>query len=256
MSPSLAIDEGAELDALAPVGTGKANMAWDRERLRAASQGDGGACFRLYRWSPGCITLGRGQALLELPEEILEAHGLDVVTRPTGGRALLHAEGDLTYSVILPRSHPVAGLPLVTSYEVISGCVLRALRAVGAASELAREPEKGSAPMVPGACFEEHQVETLLLEGRKVCGSSQARKRGAILQHGAIPMRIDYELQARLFHPGLPLEEGVARLRSRACGLLDVLPPGRGDASIRLALVRFLQEELRALVEGGPVDVG
>lgn len=241
----------AELDRLAPVATGRENMAWDRERLAAVAAGEAGACYRVYRWSPGCVTLGRGQALLQLPEDLLREAHLEVVTRPTGGRALLHAEGDLTYSVILPSNHPVARRTLLESYEVISSCILRALQAVGADSRFAPAPEKGSAPSVPGACFEEHQVETLLLDGRKVCGSSQARKRGAILQHGAIPMRMDYPLQAALFHPDLPPEEGEERIRSRACGLLDVLPGQQADDTLRLALARRLHAELAELVNPG-----
>ena len=59
------------------------------------------AVLRFYRWNPYCISLGANQNINELNVAQAENDKIDVVFRPTGGRAILHAE-ELTYSVIYP----------------------------------------------------------------------------------------------------------------------------------------------------------
>ena len=61
------------------------------------------AVLRLYRWKPYCISLGANQNIDDINEKKAIADGFDVVKRPTGGRAILHAE-ELTYSVAYPAS--------------------------------------------------------------------------------------------------------------------------------------------------------
>lgn len=262
-----AADAAARLDRLAPVDRGAAHMAADRARLEAVAAGREGASFRLYRWAPACVSLGLGQPEGVVPAAVLAAHGLDLVRRPTGGRGLLHARGDLTYSVVLPAGHPVARLGVMGSYRVITGAVARALAAVGVGAELVcgrggarrRDREDGehgpgaryAGPRAAGACFEEHLVETLLAGGRKLCGSAQARRRGALLQHGAIPLRVDLALQAALFRPELAPEEGAAQLAARMTGLLAAAP-GAGPGLVA-DLAEALRHQLEELVAGGPM---
>ena len=46
--------------------------------------------FRLYGWSPACVSLGRNQKDDFVDENLLKENGIDIVRRLTGGRALLH----------------------------------------------------------------------------------------------------------------------------------------------------------------------
>ncbi|MCK7519898.1 MAG: hypothetical protein MZV64_20315 [Ignavibacteriales bacterium] len=79
--------------------TGKVNMEVDIKLAESCSPDE--AVLRFYRWNPYCISLGANQNINELNVAQAENDKIDVVFRPTGGRAILHAE-ELTYSVIYP----------------------------------------------------------------------------------------------------------------------------------------------------------
>ncbi|MGH7579010.1 MAG: lipoate--protein ligase family protein, partial [Gemmatimonadales bacterium] len=110
----------------------------------------------------------------------IEALGLDVVRRPTGGRAVWHAE-ELTYAVAMPRD---AFGGLREAYGEIHGMLLDALRRLGISAELApaREPVQVGA----GACFASPAGGEILVGGRKAVGSAQLREGAGLLQHGSI----------------------------------------------------------------------
>lgn len=247
MSWNPRLSEGAGLDELVPAAPGRDQMRTDEARLLACLDG-APAAYRVYRFEPSCLTLGRSQplAIAARAREL----GYQVARRPTGGRGLVHESADLTYSVVLPAGHAAATGGVAASYRAISLAVRRALLDVGVSVELSGEGA-ALAPTVPGACFEDHAPDTLTWAGRKLCGSAQARRRGAVLQHGSIPLRVDYLRQAALFHPGDP--GAPARLEASFQGLTQVVA---GDASIpaALALALALHRHLAALIrEGAPV---
>ncbi|HEV2149493.1 MAG TPA: hypothetical protein VGR37_18985, partial [Longimicrobiaceae bacterium] len=73
-------------------------MAVDAALAESVRQG-GLPVLRFYRWDPPCLSLGRNQpAAGRYDLDALRARGVDVVRRPTGGRAVLH-DRELTYSV-------------------------------------------------------------------------------------------------------------------------------------------------------------
>ena len=76
------------------------NMAIDHALLDRGAGGE--RWLRLYRWSPGCLSFGRHEpALRRYDRGRIESLSLDTVRRPTGGRAVWHAE-ELTYAVAAP----------------------------------------------------------------------------------------------------------------------------------------------------------
>ena len=76
--------------------SGAENMAVDLALLRAAQAGE--VFLRFYRWSPPCLSLGRNEpALSRYDRHLIETLGLDVVRRPTGGRAVWH-NAEVTYA--------------------------------------------------------------------------------------------------------------------------------------------------------------
>jgi lipoate-protein ligase A len=64
--------------------------------------------LRLYTWTRPALSIGRFQSDADVDCEACDAHGVEVVRRPTGGRALLHG-ADLTYAVAMPRPAGAAG---------------------------------------------------------------------------------------------------------------------------------------------------
>ncbi|MCL5020570.1 MAG: lipoate--protein ligase family protein, partial [Bacteroidetes bacterium] len=89
--------------------------------------------LRFYRWRPYCISLGKNQSGSDIDVDMAKRDGIDVVKRPTGGKAVLHAE-EFTYSVVMQT----AGLSVQDTYNSISGALVEGLRTLGADLELAK----------------------------------------------------------------------------------------------------------------------
>jgi lipoate-protein ligase A len=165
---------------------GASNMALDDALLEAQAAGAAPPTLRLYRWAPACLSLGRFQRGAEIDRGACARAGVPVVRRPSGGRALLH-DDELTYALALRADHPaLAGADsILESYRRISAALLAGLRLLGVPAELAPAARRRGAS---AACFDTPASYELTVEGRKLVGSAQARRDGALLQHGAIPL--------------------------------------------------------------------
>ncbi len=185
---------------LTPAASGAENMALDQALMDRARQ-SGEWVLRVYSWATPTISLGRNQtARGRYDLGRIKELGLDVVRRPTGGRAILH-DREITYSVTAPVDD--AG-DLRQSYDRINRLLLAALQAMGVQAMLAapahRTPSPGMSP-----CFDEPSAGELTLGGRKLAGSAQWRVDGALLQHGSILVEDDQSLLA-----GIALGGGAA----------------------------------------------
>lgn len=163
------------------------NMAVDEAIARTAATGRVPPTLRFYMWEPPCISLGRHQSLREIDEARARAAGVDVVRRPTGGRAILHTD-ELTYSVAGPTTEPRLQGAVLDCYLRLSEAITEGLERLGVHVYKAEAGARAGAN-VSAACFEVPSAyEILTLDGRKVVGSAQVRKRDWMLQHGAIPL--------------------------------------------------------------------
>jgi lipoate-protein ligase A len=163
---------------------GAENMALDQTLLDEAER-TGQAFWRLYRFDPHCISFGRNEPARERydPDAIARL-GIDVVRRPTGGRAVWH-EHEVTYAV----AAPVATFgTLRDGYRAIHARLAAALRFLGAHVTLA--PHRPRPPSTAldrlNSCFAAPVGGEVLVHGRKVIGSAQVRQGRAFLQHGSI----------------------------------------------------------------------
>jgi len=165
-----------------PAGSpGWQNMATDQALLDLAA-GEGRAFLRLYRWAPAALSFGRNEpALRRYDRAAIERLELHPVRRPTGGRAVWHAE-ELTYAVAAPEA--TFG-DLRTAYLRIHEMLAAALRTLGAGASLAGPP-RSSSGLDAGACFASPAGGEVMVGGRKLVGSAQLRERGALLQHGSL----------------------------------------------------------------------
>jgi lipoate-protein ligase A len=168
---------------LDPAGrSGAANMAIDAGLLAEAAR-TGRAFLRLYRFDPPCLSLGRNEAAAHYDRAAIAQRGLDVVRRPTGGRAVWH-EHDLTYAVAAPIA-TFGGLR--AAYRAIHTRLAAALRSLGVDATLApHQPPPSGRVDQPASCFATPVGGEVLVAGRKLVGSAQVRKRSAFLQHGSI----------------------------------------------------------------------
>ncbi|HWA55790.1 MAG TPA: hypothetical protein VG692_00980 [Gemmatimonadales bacterium] len=165
-------------------------MALDQSLLDLAER-TGEGFFRLYTWSPSCLSFGRNEpALRRYDRGRIEALGLDVVRRPTGGRAVWHA-GELTYAVAAP-CHWFG--TLTEAYCAIHRRLAEAVSRLGATATLAGTAR--AAGIGTGACFASPAGGEVLVRGRKLIGSAQLRQGTAFLQHGSILIRDDQRMVA------------------------------------------------------------
>ena len=145
--------------------------------------------FRLYKWKPFCISLGANQKETEIDFEKTKTDNIDVVKRPTGGRAILHAE-EWTYSAILPLT---INLTPHQIYEKISLALIRGLVQYEPSLEKLLQLEKiqpdfkkilsQSTGML---CFASTAKSEVKYDGKKLIGSAQRKLDKSVLQHGSI----------------------------------------------------------------------
>jgi len=116
-------------------GTGSWNMAVDEAILEAVIRGEAPPTLRFYSWQPPAISLGHFQpAEKALRMQACQAKGLEVVRRPTGGRAILH-DKEITFSIIAPLA--VLGTEgVMDSYRYLARGIIAGLRRLGVAAEL------------------------------------------------------------------------------------------------------------------------
>ncbi len=164
-------------------------MAVDEAILEAVAKGDQPPTLRFYAWSPPCLSLGRNQPLADVDHWACRDSGVDVVRRPTGGRAILHTD-ELTYSLTLLRSDPRATGDVVESYGRLSEGLVVGLRRLGVDVVQAGGHHR-SATELSAVCFEVPSSYEIVARGYKLVGSAQWRTRGSVLQHGTLPLQGD-----------------------------------------------------------------
>lgn len=168
------------------------NMAVDEAMLEAYERDLVGCAptLRLYGWRPAAVSLGRSQrASGSHDPRVLAGEGIDLVRRLTGGDAVFH-EFERTYAVVGRLGvTPFTG-GVVATYLKIAKALALGLGALGVPAVPSR-PRRGAASVRVGACFERVGAWEIVALGRKLVGSAQARRRGAFLQHGSIPIRLD-----------------------------------------------------------------
>ena len=206
---------------------GHENMEYDERLAMRLLEGTACPTVRVFRWQPWAVSLGHHQNVDDIDIRKCAADGIDVVRRPTGGRAILHAE-ELTYSVVMP----IGQRSVLQVYNSISKALLQGLQLFGVDAELQRsQPKFGEvyrhASSIP--CFSSSARYEIEWRGRKLVGSAQRRYSNGchevVLQHGSIllgPAHV--RLSEYIAGNDLRLQENVRRdLRQRTVCLQEIL---------------------------------
>jgi lipoate-protein ligase A len=200
---------------------------------------------RLYQWTQPTVSLGRNQKIeAAVDTDFCRAHHIDIVHRPTGGRAVLH-DDELTYAV---ASNDTArfGEGVYANYKRIAEALSGALNRVGAPALLVPETRHAARP--PNGfdlpCFLSPSRYELTVGGRKVAGSAQRRLRRGFLQHGSIPLTCDRERLARVTRMPDPTP-----LYREMAGLNEFLPAPVSSATLVDALVESFEEQFEVRFE-------
>ncbi|MGW7925669.1 lipoate--protein ligase family protein [Staphylococcus xylosus] len=173
------------------------NMAMDEALLNFVSRGEIDPVIRFYTWDPATLSVGYFQRLTkEIDIEKVNAKGYGLVRRQTGGRGVLH-DKELTYSVIVPESHPEMPSTVTEAYRVISEGLLEGFKYLGfdASFAIPKSKEERTNLKQPrsAVCFDAPSWYELVVEGRKIAGSAQVRQKGVILQHGSLLQDVDVD---------------------------------------------------------------
>ena len=133
--------------------------------------------LRLYRWEKPAVSFGyfiRHVAVAPI------ARGREVVRRMTGGGIVEHGT-DLTYSLILPATHPLAECPPRESYRAIHAAIASWLELRGIHTRLSSTTAGPT-----NVCFESATEFDLVADARKIAGAAQRRTRSGLLHQGSV----------------------------------------------------------------------
>jgi len=167
------------------------NMAIDEAVFRVNRRKDLPPTLRFYGWASPTVSLGYFQNVeMEVDVEACSRHHVQIVRRPTGGKAVLH-NADLTYSVVAREENPLFPADILGTYRVISHCLANGMALLGIKAEMAENSRVPQGDALNASCFSTPSRYELLVENRKICGSAQVRSRGVFLQHGSILMDFD-----------------------------------------------------------------
>lgn len=185
-------------------------MAVDEALLETMALPGAQPILRLYAWQPPCLSLGYAQPHLDVDHARLAALGWQLVRRPTGGKAILHTD-ELTYSVIAPYGEPRLDGGVLESYRRLASALLAALHALGLPAQSNALAPAADEPKGP-VCFEVPSNYEITVNGKKLVGSAQARRKEGILQHGSLPLYGDLTRITQV----LAFENETARLQAAA----------------------------------------
>lgn len=171
-----------------PASRGAWNMAVDEAILESVYTGRSIPTLRLYAWDPPCLSLGYAQPVADVNLAFLDQAAWHLVRRPTGGRAILHTD-ELTYAVITPLHEPRVAGSVIESYSRLAAALLQALILLGLPAEAKESYSNGKTKKKHNpVCFEVPSNYEITVNGKKLIGSAQARRKEGVLQHGSLPL--------------------------------------------------------------------
>jgi len=208
---------------LSPPLDGAANMALDE----AIMTQEAAPTLRLYSWAHPAVSMGFFQKTDAHLTAECEKKGVDLVKRPTGGRAVFH-DREITYSVCssydkFPLPHTLKGV-----YSTLAGWLANFFNKAGIEACLDERKGRHNSYMKRRACFLTSTPYELKASGKKICGSAQKRNRHSFLQHGSILLDMDVKIFSDLMGLDRSQPDIFTTLRNEGCrmsmeGLLEIL---------------------------------
>jgi lipoate-protein ligase A len=140
--------------------------------------------LRFYGWKPSCISIGYHQKPNLVNFNYLKEEGIDIVRRPTGGRAIFHAN-ELTYSISCPRSIMDHKDLYYYFHKIFADALLSWDYPVNLKTD---NDELGSLTHQADdfICFTKSAHTEVQFAEKKLIGSAQKLYADTILQHGSI----------------------------------------------------------------------
>lgn len=214
--------------------TAYSNMAIDRAVLVANSKGIVPPTVRFFSWSPPAISIGYFQSLEEEVDlNLCKKVGVDYVRRITGGGAVFH-EKELTYSIVIPESHPKIPKNIINSYKNICGAIIRGLEDLGIQSNY-------------------FPINDILTNHKKISGNAQTRKLRTVLQHGTILMDVDVEKMFSVLRvPDEKIKDKLIKdVRERVTSIKHILDSDVSFSDVADSMRKGFEEEFNIQLVNG-----
>lgn len=217
------------------------NMAIDQALLEMHARGESPATLRFYQWNPPAVSLGYFQRRHSIDLASCRKAGLDLVRRPTGGRAVLHLN-DLTYSVVagveegIPRS-------IQAAYRLLCEGLLAGFRTLGFEAESGLEKPQS---LQADICFIRVAIGDIVYQGKKFLGNAQTWTGSSMLQHGSIILAPQGQTWTKILKPGMPKEALRDKINARTTSLEEILCRSIKLDEIKAALTEGMAKVLRA----------
>jgi lipoate---protein ligase len=213
---------------------------------------------RWYSAATTALVIGSGQKLNEIDAEAIRSTGVTVHRRASGGTAVLFVPGLLMQDIALPITHPLYSPDVTASYAWLGAAWSDALAELGVNAApvsvaAARADTAVLDPLVRRACFGGQSPYEVLVNGRKLVGFAQVRRRqGALLQVGLYTDWPGRELAALLALTPTERSELTERLRRRVVGLRELRTPPPDSATIQSAFAHALYRRHGVHLEPSP----
>ena len=184
------------------------NMAIDEAIMHTLRDREVPPTLRLYRWSPSAVSIGTFQSMTgEVDLEYCKTKGIDSIRRITGGGAVYHDfEGEVTYSIILPKGHKLVPDDIIKSYEVLCSGIISGLSRLGIDSEF-------------------KPINDIVAAGKKISGNAQTRRHRCVLQHGTVLLDLDVKVMFSVLK--VPEEKisdkMISDVKQRVTSIRDIL---------------------------------
>jgi len=179
--------------------------------------------LRVYGWDKPFISLGYNQSF----EKVLNSdEKIPSVRRITGGSAILHHK-ELTYSLVCSLEDLELPRAVKASYRTICSFLKYFYHQLGLEASFASDLDfknqktKERLGQYKNFCFSSWQHLDLLIEGKKIGGNAQRRRKDIIFQHGSIPQEIDFSRIRRTIKDSGELEARAISLEQALGKSLD-----------------------------------
>jgi lipoate-protein ligase A len=183
-------------------------MAIDEAVMLGIKEGRSPPTLRFYRWQPSAVSIGTFQSMEdEVDVNFCKENSIDCIRRITGGGAVYHDyNGEITYSIILPRGHRLAPDDIIKSYEILCQGIVSGLKYLGIESEF-------------------KPINDIITGSKKISGNAQTRRHSCVLQHGTTLLNLNVELMFTILK--VPQEKisdkMIADVKERVTSVSDVL---------------------------------
>jgi len=221
------------------------NMALDEALSVSVRKANSPTVMRLYAWEAPAISIGAFQKASDINLEYCTNNNIQIVRRPTGGRAILHGD-ELTYSFSAKNDDQFAG-GLMNAYRRIGEAFNLCFSMAGLKCLVRSTPEKGSNLSRSPLCFASSSLGEISSNGMKIIGSAQKRWKDGFLQQGTIPFATDHTILKAVFRKCFTKFESSAQ-----SGLRELLPHFDVGNFKKLLITAFEETFAVTLVDSQP----